>query len=428
MNYPQNLSFESKEAIAEAQLVSLRHLLSYLQAHSPFYQKLFKDNDIDIRSIQSVNDLSLLPTTTKDDFSAHNFDFLCVPRISIAEFTTTSGTTGSPVTIALTENDLQRLAYNEEQSFVTAGCTPGNVFQLMLTLDRQFMAGMAYYSGIRKLGGGVVRVGAVSPQTQWENILRFKPDVMVAVPSFIIKLIEYAEQHSIDYKHCSVTKAICIGEPVRFSDLSPNTLADRIAAKWNIQLYSSYASTEMQTAFTECEYGCGGHLRPELLIVEILDEEGNQLPAGEFGEVTITTLGVEGMPLLRYRTGDICCTYDEPCACGRNTMRLSPVTGRKNQMIKYKGTTLFPPAVYDALSTVPQIKDYLIEVSTNELGNDDILIHIAQSGNLDEVEPQIKHALQGKLRVIPSLQFTSSAVIQSMRPVESRKPVMIIFK
>jgi phenylacetate-CoA ligase len=428
MNYPQNLSFESKEAIAEAQLVSLRHLLSYLQAHSPFYQKLFKDNDIDIRSIQSVNDLSLLPTTTKDDFSAHNFDFLCVPRTSIAEFTTTSGTTGSPVTIALTEDDLQRLAYNEEQSFVTAGCTPGNVFQLMLTLDRQFMAGMAYYSGIRKLGGGVVRVGAVSPQTQWENILRFKPDVMVAVPSFIIKLIEYAEQHSIDYKHCSVTKAICIGEPVRFSDLSPNTLADRIAAKWNIQLYSTYASTEMQTAFTECEYGCGGHLRPELLIVEILDEEGNQLPAGEFGEVTITTLGVEGMPLLRYRTGDICCTYDEPCACGRNTMRLSPVTGRKNQMIKYKGTTLFPPAVYDALSTVPQIKDYLIEVSTNELGNDDILIHIAQSGNLDEVEPQIKHALQGKLRVIPSLQFTSSAVIRSMRPVDSRKPVMIIFK
>ncbi len=97
-------------------------------------------------------------------------------------------------------------------------------------------------------------------------------------------------------------------------------------------------------------------------------------------------------------------------------------------MIKYKGTTLFPPAVYDALSTVPQIKDYLIEISTNELGNDDMLIHIAQSGNLDEVEPQIKNALQSKLRVIPSLQFTSSAVIQSMRPVESRKPVMIIFK
>lgn len=428
MHYRPHLSFESKETIAEVQLQSLHQLLLYLNQHSPYYQRIFKEQVVDLNAIQSLADLQLLPTTTKDDFSAHNFDFFCVPRAAIADYTTTSGTTGSPVTIALTENDLQRLAYNEEQSFITAGCRSGDVFQLMLTLDRQFMAGMAYYSGIRKLGGGAVRVGAVSPQTQWEYILRFKPDVIVAVPSFIVKLLDYAVQHHIDFQHCSITKAICIGEPVRQGDLSPNTLAKRIAAQWNIQLYSTYASTEMQTAFTECEYGCGGHLRPELLLVEILDENGQVLPAGEPGEVTITTLGVEGMPLLRYRTGDICSAYEEPCACGRNTLRLSPVTGRKNQMIKYKGTTLFPPAVFDALSTVPQIKDYLMEVSKNELGTDEILLHIAQSGNLDEVEPQIKNALQTKLRVIPSLHFTSSAIIQSMRPAESRKPLMVIFK
>ncbi len=369
-----------------------------------------------------------IPTTTKEDFSKHNFDFLCVPKNKIIDYTTTSGTTGSPVTIVLTENDLQRLAYNEEQSFICANGNPSDVYQLMLTLDRQFMAGMAYYLGIRKLGAGAVRVGPISPQMQWENIHRFKPNAIIAVPSFILKLIDYTEANGIDVNQSGIERAICIGEPVRNADLSPNTLAKRIQAKWNIQLHSTYASTEMQTAFTECEHGKGGHHNPELLVVEILDEEGKQLKSGEFGEVTITSLGIEGMPLLRYRTGDICCYYDEPCACGRNTIRLSPVVGRKNQMIKYKGTTIFPPSIYDALSAVPEVKDYIVEVAKNDLGTDEIHIHIALSGSLDAAEKKIKISLQSKLRVTPNLNFVSAQHLQSMRPADSRKPLMIIFK
>jgi phenylacetate-CoA ligase len=100
-----------------------------------------------------------------------------------------------------------------------------------------------------------------------------------------------------------------------------------------------------------------------LLIAEILDDEGNLLPPQTLGELTITTLDVVGMPLLRYRTGDICMYYNEPCACGRNSIRLSPVVGRKNQMIKYKGTTLFPAAIFDALSSLTEVIDYVVEVS-----------------------------------------------------------------
>jgi phenylacetate-CoA ligase len=215
---------------------------------------------------------------------------------------------------------------------------------------------------------------------------------------------------------------------VRFANLEPNALAARIHKKWNLKLYSTYASTEMQTAFTECEHGKGGHHNPELLIIEILDDEGKQLAAGEFGEVTITSLGVEGMPLLRYRTGDVCCYYDEPCACGRNTIRLSPVVGRKNQMIKYKGTTIFPPSIYDALSAVSEVKDYIVEVNKNDLGTDEIQIHIALSGALDLAEQKIKTSLQTKLRVIPMLNFVSTQHLQSMRPADGRKPLMIVFR
>ena len=408
--------------------MKLKHALAYLQANSPYYKRLFTENRIDLEKINSVDDLVMIPTTTKEDFSKHNFDFLCVPKNKIVDYTTTSGTTGSPVTIALTENDLQRLAYNEEQSFITANGKPTDVYQLMLTLDRQFMAGMAYYLGIRKLCAAAVRVGPISPQMQWENIQRFKPNAIVAVPSFILKLIDYAEANGIDVNQSGIERAICIGEPVRHADLSPNTLAKRIQAKWNIKLHSTYASTEMQTAFTECEHGNGAHHNPELLIVEILDEEGKQLKVGEFGEVTITSLGVEAMPLLRYRTGDICCYYDEPCACGRNTIRLSPVVGRKNQMIKFKGTTIFPPSIFDALSAVPEVKDYIVEVTKNDLGTDEIEIHIALAGSLDLAEQKIKNSLQSKLRVTPNLNFVSAQHLQSMRPADSRKPLMIVFK
>ena len=408
--------------------MKLKQALAYLQASSPYYKRLFAENKIDIRKINSVEDLIQIPTTTKEDFSKNNFDFLCVPKNKIVDYTTTSGTTGLPVTIALTENDLQRLAYNEEQSFITANGKSTDVYQLMLTLDRQFMAGMAYYLGIRKLGAAAVRVGPISPQMQWENIHRFKPNAIVAVPSFILKLVDYAEANGIDINQSGIERAICIGEPVRHADLSPNTLAKRIQAKWNIKLHSTYASTEMQTAFTECEHGNGGHHNPELLIVEILDEEGKQLKAGEFGEVTITSLGVEAMPLLRYRTGDICCYYDEPCACGRNTIRLSPVIGRKNQMIKYKGTTIFPPSIFDALSAVPEVKDYIVEITKNDLGTDEIQIHIALAGSLDLAEQKIKNLLQSKLRVTPNLNFVSAQHLQSMRPADSRKPLMIVFR
>ncbi len=230
------------------------------------------------------------------------------------EYTSTSGTLGTPVTIALTEKDLERLAYNEFNSFTCAGGTPGDLYQLMLTLDRQFMAGMAYYSGIRILGAGIIRVGPGVPSLQWETIFRLQPTVLVAVPSFILKLISYAADHKIDPANSSVKKAICIGENIRQPDFSLNILGRKITESWNIGLFSTYASTEMQTAFTECEAGRGGHYQAELVIVELLDAEGKPVPDGEAGEVTITTLGVEGMPLMRYKTGDLCIAHRNPAA------------------------------------------------------------------------------------------------------------------
>jgi len=352
-----------------------------------------------------------------------------VPRNKIIEYSSTSGTLGGPVTVALTESDLVRLAYNEYASFKSAGGTAEDIYQLMLTLDRQFMAGMAYYNGIRKLGAGIIRLGPGVPSLQWETILRLKPTAIVAVPSFIVKLIQFANEHHIDINNTSVKKAICIGENIRNADFSLNILGKKITEAWDIQLYSTYASTEMQTAFTECSQGRGGHQQSELLILELLDENNRQVSPGQLGEVTITTLGVEGMPLLRYKTGDICQYYDEPCACGRNTVRLSPVVGRKKQMIKYKGTTLYPPALFDLLNEMEDVKDFVAEVYQNEIGLDEVLLHLLPVNTMEETDRKIRAYLQAKLRVSPHIHYTSIEEMQKMQfPEAGRKAVKFVDK
>ena len=187
-------------------------------------------------------------------------------------------------------------------------------------------------------------------------------------------------------------------------------------------MYSTYASTEMQTAFTECSEGKGGHLQPELLITEkLLDENNQQVAPGEPGEVTITTLGVEGMPLLRYKTGDICMYFDEPCACGRTSLRLSPVIGRKKQMIKFKGTTLYPPALFDLLNEMEEVLDFVVDVYSNEIGMDEVLLHLLPVNYSEECDRKIRAYLQARLRVSPHVKYISAEEMQKIQFNESGK-------
>ena len=159
-----------------------------------------------------------MPVTTKEDLQKHNDDFLCVPANKIIDYATTSGTLGDPVTFGLTDGDLDRLAYNEAISFDCAGIKEGDIVQLMTTIDRRFMAGLAYFLGLRKMQVGVIRVGAGIPELQWDSILKYKPTYLITVPSFLLKMIEYAENHNIDLNNSSVKGAICIGESLRNQD------------------------------------------------------------------------------------------------------------------------------------------------------------------------------------------------------------------
>jgi phenylacetate-CoA ligase len=422
------IEFESTEKIKALQNIKLKEMLRRVADKSSFYKSQFKECNIDILKINSIDDLHVLPFTSKEDLAANNDDFLCVPKNTIKDYVTTSGSLGEPVAFYLTAKDLNRLAYNEALSLSVAKGTENDVYQLMTTLDKQFIAGIAYYKGVQKLGAGIVRVGPGSPYLQWDSIKRFSPTVLIAIPSFIPKIIEYATENNIDYKNSSVKSIICIGEPIRKKDFSYNELGKRITSNWDVKLYSTYASTEMGVAFTECEHAVGGHYHPELILLEVIDEENNKVLDGEIGEVVITTLEVEGMPLIRYRTGDLCSVHYAPCKCGRTTTRLGPVVGRKKQMIKFKGTTIFPPAIFDVLELLPEITIYQVEVSKNEFGNDTITIVLSEKLNTKELIYKLTNMFKSKLRVSPFIIFENDSDLNKKVFRENqRKPEKIIY-
>lgn len=423
-----DIEYRKPQEIKVFQEKLLHEALQYLAAHSVYYQRLFAKNSIDIQHIRTLEDLICIPFTEKKDLQLYNEDFLCCPKEKIIDYITTSGTLGEPVTFGCTEKDLQRLAYNEKKSFACAGLHPGNILQLMTTIDKRFMAGLAYFLGIRELGASIIRVGNGIPELQWDTIKRIKPDTIMCVPSFILKLIQYAEEHNIDYRRSSVQRIIGIGEGLRNQDFSLNLLGKRIKEKWDVQLFATYSSTEMGATFSECEYGLGGHVHPELIIVEIIGENDLPVPDGEVGEIVITTLGVEGMPLLRFRTGDMAAKRVEQCRCGRYSYRLTPLVGRKNNMIKLKGTTLYPPAIYDVLDNTDYVTNYIVFVQDSDAGTDEVIIKIGlkYKPNFDPIK-DLKDHFRSRIRVAPIIEvLPAEEILQMNNPAKSRKPVKFI--
>jgi phenylacetate-CoA ligase len=383
----------------------------YAAEHSPFYREKFRD-------IKDVPVLESLPTVDKQVLSERNLDFLCVPRERIIEIVTTSGTTGKPLLWLLTESDVCRLALNERLSFECAGLTAHDTVLVAVALDRCFIAGLAYWLGLRELGCSTLRVGPSSPVLVLEMIERAQPTAIVGVPSFLRVIADKAQEVGFDLKQSLVKRAICIGEPIRDRSLALNTSGRAIESAWGARVYSTYGVTELADSLCECDSGAGGHLHNELLHLEILDDDGKSLPDGEVGEVVATTFGVEAMPLIRYRTGDCAALFQTPCKCGRSTPRLGPIVGRKNQKLKFKGASLFPSTLQAVLEQAEGVESFVIVArAENELSDSvEVLVHgKASVGTLRE-------ALQARSKISPQIRHVSRAEIEALQmPPQARK-------
>jgi phenylacetate-CoA ligase len=403
----------------------LREHLSYAAEKSSFYKRLFQASNIDPAKI-TVDTLKNVPFTTKDDLAQHPNDFYAVGMDKVADVVFSSGTTGTPTKIIYTSQDLHRLTYNEHKAMMSCGVTKSDIVLLTCTMDRCFIAGLAYYAGVQSIGACAIRNGLSSLESHFDVIKRTEPTVIIGVPSFLRKLGEYCKDKGV-YSN-RVKKLICIGEPIRNERLDMLQIGKDLVDLWPAaKLFSTYSSSETITTFCECAQKRGGHLQPDLAVVEIVDDSGNLVAAGESGEVVVTPLAIEGMPLIRFKTGDVSFLIEGDCGCGRKSPRLGPIMGRKQQMMKIKGTTVYPQAVYCALEETKSVRDYYIEVSADSELSDILTVHVAvDTGVIVDV---IKDVLQAKLRVVPEIVIEDEKKIrEKVYDPASRKPIRFFDK
>jgi phenylacetate-CoA ligase len=411
----------SKE-IATIQQRAWKRAFRYAFAHSPFYREHLRRAGFSPKKLIPLERLGQIPTIGKEVLSENPEAFLCVPREQVVDIVTTSGSIGQPMVWMLTDPDMQRLALNEYHSFRCAGLTASDTVVLAVTLDRCFIAGMAYFMGLRMLGCSIVRVGSATPVMHLELLQRTRATAIVGVPSFLGLLADKAAEAGLNLAGLGVRKLICIGEPIRQPDWSLNRAGELLERRWNARVFSTYGNTELAASLCECEAGRGGHLHPALLHVEALDDSGQPVPDGQVGELTATTFGVEAMPLIRYRTGDCAAIFREPCACGRRTLRIGPIVGRKGQKLKFKGTTIFPSTLKAVLDAAPEVQSYVIIARRGSDGSDLVEVRLACAGTAKTILGRLREQFQGAAKVAPELILAAPAEIESLQMIEdSRK-------
>lgn len=419
------LRAKNTEELEQEQLVHLqRHLRQAL--HIPFYRELYENQGVDVASIRTIHDISSLPFTTRDDLDRYPLKFGLEDQTQYRDIALTSGTTGAAVTVPYTAHDLHRLAFNEAVAFYGAGVGVDDRVLLTVTLDRCFIAGLAYYSGVTLLGAAAIRSGPGQPARQWHIIETLKPRIIVGVPTFLYELARWGTENGIDVAACPIDTIVTIGEPVRRPDYTTTSLGSKLEKLWEAKLFSSYGATEFETAFCDCRETAGGHVHPELMLAEVVDDKGQPLPDGEAGEVVVTPLGVEGFPLVRFRTGDVARLDSSPCACGWNTKRLGPIEGRLAQRLKYKGTTLYPETIFNALQDDVQLSAAYVEARLAADGSDDVVVVVGCDDPGVDVTG-IEDRLQARLRVRPQVRMRRSADVQSVMSREGGRKARKFF-
>lgn len=417
------LSRAPQSEITARQNDLLKRHIGYLAANSPFYRSMFAERGLRPEEISCLADLTMIPFTGKGDLESRYDEFLAVGDEEIVDICLTSGTTGKSVAMLQSSSDLERLAYNEELSFRAAGFSSADRVLVAVASDRCFMAGLAYFLGLTRIKAAVLRGGSGNASLTAELIKTFRPSALVGVPSLLLNVGVRLQREGINPAVLGIKRIVCIGEPVRSQDLALSPLGQTLGELWGCRIFGTYASTEMATSFTDCAEGNGGHLLPELMVVEIVDEAGEPAPPGSFGEVVATPLGVTGMPLLRFKTGDIATLHTEPCPCGRNTPRLGPVIGRKSQMLKCLGTTVYPPAIFTVLQGMQVISGYYIEVESEFALSDRIRV-VVGSNDASLSAAFIAERIAATIRVKPEVVIVPpEEILRVTIRDDKRKPV-----
>ena len=357
----------SREALEKLQLERLQKTVRHCM-NAEFYREKFAELGITPDDIRSLDDVRRLPFTTKEDLRDHYpFGLSCVPMRECTRLHSSSGTTGNPTVVLHTQKDLDEWANAVARCLWMVGSRPDDVFQNSAGYG-MFTAGLGFQYGAERVGMLTVPAAAGNTTRQIKFIKDFGTTVLHAIPSYASRIYEVMKEEGVDPRRDTKLRVLCIG-----AEPHSEEQRRRIEQDLGVKAYNSYGISEMMgpgVAF-ECEEQNGLHIWEDYFIVEIIDPVTLEPVAeGEIGELVITTINREAMPLLRYRTRDLTRLLPGTCPCGRSHRRLARLQGRSDDMIILKGVNIFPIQIEKILLKFKELSsDYLITIETTDSGD-----------------------------------------------------------
>ncbi len=385
----------SREEISSLQLKKLRGILE-ICSHSPYYRRIFKEEKIDPSRIEDFDDLRRIPFTDKNILRENpSTDFLAVPREEIIRLHSTSGTTGQAIVIYYTRSDIQTWAEMIARCMYMNGVRRGDVFQNMIGYGL-FTGGLGFHYGAELVGVLTIPSGAGNSRRQIQLMREHGTTVAHVIPSYALLLTEVFEEMGLDPREDTNLRILFIGAEPHSEDMR-----QRIEEIYGVDAYNSYGLTEMNgpgVAF-ECPHKQGMHLWEDHYILEVIDPQTlERVPEGEEGELVLTTLSREGMPILRYRTRDLASVIPGECPCGRKHRRISRIKGRSDDMFIIKGVNVFPLQVEEVLmKTLGVGSNYQIHLERVGV-REEMKVLVEVTGELWHGNPSELRALQERIR------------------------------
>jgi phenylacetate-CoA ligase len=428
----KNREYLDRESLEKLQLKELKKVLDRVYHKVPFYREAFRANKVKPDNIKNLKDLERLPFTTRENLRAgYPYGFLASSLSRLVRLHTSTGTTGKPKAVLFTQGDIDQAAQLITRSMRMTGAEPEDVFQNMMSYGL-FTGGLIFHYGAERTGLLVIPSGTGNTERQIELMHDFKTTVVHITPSYALYLSEVMERMGLDPEHDFNLRIAYLGaEPYS------QATKDKIEKIFSLDAYDSYGLSEMNgpgVAF-ECKEKCGMHLWEDNFIMEVIDPEDFEVRReGETGELVLTTLNREAMPILRYRTGDLTRIYPDPCRCGRVHRRISRIKGRVDDMFILRGVNIFPSEVERILMNIPEVgRNYQIVLERHGgLDEMKVILEIKKgffSGSLKDLEKlqsKIKAKLKGELMVTPQVELVEPATLprttgKAKRLIDKRK-------
>ncbi len=407
MNYWQpKYELMQRRELEELQLRRLKSVAEKVCNSVPFYHRKFQEAGVTPEDIKSLADISRLPTTRKQDLrDNYPFGLFAVPREEVVRVHASSGTTGKPTVVGYTAKDIETWSDLMARDFVMVGVEKKDIFQNAVNYGF-FTGGLGVHYGIERMGAMAVPSGVGNTERQLEIMMDFGVTVLHCTPSYALYLAETAKARGVVDK--LNLRIGCFGaEP--WSDESRRELEEAL----NIKAYDSYGLSEMMgpgVAF-ECQKQDGLHIWEDHFLIEILDKNEQPCAPGEPGELVITSLTKEAMPLIRYHTGDVTYIMEESCPCGRTSRKLHRFLGRADDMLIVRGINVFPSQIEDVLVSIPEIGSYF-----------QVIVDRKKHG-LDEISIQVElkdEAFTGELSDLARIQKKTEEKLKSVLNVRSK--------